>query len=207
MKYWSLILVVLVILTAIPSFAVTRTSNGGNWSTPATWGGTVPAAGDDVILASGTTNVDAGLAASTTILSLTINGTAILDFNTANRTIVVTLVTTMNGNSLIDNSPNNNGGNKILSMLGDFNVPALQAARIDGITLTQPVAKNFTVSGNFQPTNNKGTKTLGNLIVNKTGSWTATTNETYTFQGTSDLYEGCVISGASTGVITMTGNV
>ena len=61
MKYWSLILVVLVILTAIPSFAVTRTSNGGNWSTPATWGGTVPVAGDDVILASGTTNVDAGL--------------------------------------------------------------------------------------------------------------------------------------------------
>ncbi len=152
-----LLLLALVCFSISPVWAIVKTSNGGLWNTGATWSPAgVPLAADDVILASGTTTMDV----TTTINSLTINGTAILDFSTNNRTLTVTGTTTMNGNTQI--TGNNN--NRILDLLGDFNIPAGQIGSIGGVRVTQAIGQTFNLGGTFTPTDNTGTKTFGNAV-------------------------------------------
>ena len=73
--YKLLILALILMLPGLEGYAVTRTSTatGGTWSVGTTWvGGTAPAAGDDVIIATTGTGV-VTVNATTTCNSLVIN--------------------------------------------------------------------------------------------------------------------------------------
>ncbi len=54
-KYTS-VLVLFVLLSTVTAFSATKTTvASGNWSNTATWGGTLPASNDDIVIADGTT--------------------------------------------------------------------------------------------------------------------------------------------------------
>ena len=203
MRYRLQATLFLLLGLATPVFAqITSTGTGGNWSATGSWvGGVVPGGGDNVVIVSGATiSVDVNSAS----LALTMNGTAILDFPTNNRTLTVNGLMTMNGTSQVTG----NNANRVLALQAGFVVPAANQGSIGGISVTQPTAQLFTVSGIFSPiAPNNGTKTLGTLIINQNGTWTASTNETYTFQGNGSFFDGCLLSGSSTATIVVNGNL
>lgn len=109
------------------------------------------------------------------------NGTAILDFSTNNRTLTVNGTMTMNGTSQVTGTSNS----RILSLQGDFNVPAGQTGSIGGVRVSQVTSSTFNLQGTFLPTNNTGTKTFGNA----------------------NFYDGCLIDAAVTEAVTIAGNL
>lgn len=158
---------------------ITSTGTGGDWSAGGTWvGGIAPAATDDVVIVSGATVT---LSTNQTCVNLTLNGTAILDFSTNNRTLTVNGTMTMNGTSQV--TGNNN--NRILSLQGDFNIPAGQTGSVAGVRIAQLASATFNLQGTFTPTDNTGTKTFGNA----------------------NFYNGCLIDAAVTESITIAGNL
>ncbi|HRI78229.1 MAG TPA: T9SS type A sorting domain-containing protein [Cyclobacteriaceae bacterium] len=172
MKY-SILLIGIMLFSA-HAYAVTKTSNGGVWSVNATWSPVgVPGPVDDVILASGTTTIDNTFTSGSTVLTLTINGTAILNYSNNNLTLNVSGAFIMNGNSQITGG----GNNRILNANSTFSVPAGQISTIGGVDLN--VASTTSIAGYFSLANsNAGTKTFNNTItVAPGGTWDNTTGE------------------------------
>lgn len=158
---------------------ITSTGTGGDWNVGASWvGGVPPAATDDVIIASGAT---INLTTNQTCVNLTLNGTAILNFNTNTRTLTVNGTMTMNGTSQV--TGNNN--NRILSLQGDFNIPSGQTGSIGGVRVSQLATATFNLQGTFTPTDNTGVKTFGHA----------------------NFYDGCLIDASVTEAITIQGNL
>ncbi|MCS6990748.1 MAG: fibronectin type III domain-containing protein [Chitinophagales bacterium] len=123
-----LLLALLVLLMQTPAFGVLRIASvSGNWNNAAVWGGTVPAANDDIQINAGVTvtiNVNPA-----TIVNVTINGTLQWDATGTGRTWTVTGNFTVNsGGSFICAAPgtatthtfNYNGNN--LTNHGTFNL-------------------------------------------------------------------------------------
>lgn len=87
--------------TPLTASAVTRTWTGtANWSTAANWGGTLPADGDDVVVASGAVTLTAATPALT---SVTVNSGAKITFDVWS-TVMTAGVVTVNGT--IDHADN-----------------------------------------------------------------------------------------------------
>ncbi|HQQ84108.1 MAG TPA: hypothetical protein PK059_12960, partial [Cyclobacteriaceae bacterium] len=200
-RFVLVFIVALVCQNAVAA-SISSTAGGGNWSATGTWvGGVVPTPGDDVTIVSGATvSIDVNAAC----LSLTMNGTAIIDFPTNNRTLTVNGIMTMNGTSQVSG----NNANRVLALQSSFIVPAGQQGGFSGITVTQPAGQNFTIAGTFAPfAPNNGTKTLGTLVMPAGSSWLASSTETYTFQGNASLTDGSLIDGSSTATIVINGNL
>lgn len=179
MKRWLLILLVLAVPGSLAAATISSTGAGGNWNVGATWvGGAVPLSTDNAIIVSGAT---VNLTTNQTIVNLTINGTGILNMNTNTRTLTVNGTFTMNGTSQV--TGNNN--NRHLDLNGDFNIPSGQVGSIGGIRVLQAVGATFNLGGTFTPTDNTGTKTLGNAI----------------------FYDGCLIDASVTESVTIAGNL
>ncbi len=158
---------------------ITSTGTGGDWNVGTSWvGGVAPIATDDVIIASGAT---INVTTNQTCVNLTLNGTAILNFNTNTRTLTVNGTMTMNGTSQV--TGNNN--NRILSLQGDFNIPSGQTGSIGGVRISQIATATFNLHGTFTPTDNTGTKTFGHA----------------------NFYDGCLIDASVTEAITIQGNL
>ncbi|MFZ6010471.1 MAG: beta strand repeat-containing protein, partial [Bacteroidota bacterium] len=181
-------------------------SAAGNWSSTGTWtlssgsdADGIPDSNDDVILA---TAIKVNMDGNHSCNNLTMNGTSELDFTTNNRTLFVNGNMTMNGTSQVTGNTNT----RILSLLGNFTIPAGQTGTIGGIQFTQALTQSFTISGTFNPASNIGTKTLGNVVINSTGSWNATSNETYSVQNCL-LRDGSLIDGSSTAILNVLGNL
>ncbi|MBW8332176.1 MAG: hypothetical protein K0M40_09165, partial [Prolixibacteraceae bacterium] len=90
-----------------PAVAITSTATGGNWSNAATWvGGSVPVAGDDVIIANGATvTIDTHTSA---LGSLTVGQgrSGILQFDAiAERTVTVSGIVTINSGGTFRSAP------------------------------------------------------------------------------------------------------
>ncbi|MDP2113913.1 MAG: G8 domain-containing protein, partial [Bacteroidota bacterium] len=90
-----------------PAVAITSTANGGNWSNAATWvGGSVPVAGDDVIIANGATvTIDAD---SPALGSLTIGqgSSGILQFDAiSGKTVTVSGIVTIHSGGTFRSAP------------------------------------------------------------------------------------------------------
>ncbi|MBS1542160.1 MAG: G8 domain-containing protein [Bacteroidetes bacterium] len=202
MKYVLTLFPIIILVISGKAASITSTGVGGNWSSTGTWvGGVVPTAVDDVTIASGAT---VSIDVNGSCLSLTMNGTAIIDFPTNNRTLTVNGIMTMNGTSQVSG----NNANRTLALQSGFVVPAGQQGGFSGITVTQPAAQNFTINGTFAPfAPNNGTKTLGNLIMAAGATWLASSTETYTFQGNANLTDGCSLDGSSTATIVVNGNL
>lgn len=175
--------------------------NGGLtvWSVVGADGDNIPDADDEVVIATGhTINVNVNAACNT----LTLNGTANLFFNTNNRTLNVNGLMTMNGNSQV--SGNNN--NRILNLNNNFNIPAGQTGSIGGVQVNQTSPRTFTISGTFVPTSATGAKSIGDVIMNSTGVWSATSNESYTTNNFT-VFNGANIDGSNTASIIVNGNL
>lgn len=175
--------------------------NGGLtvWSVVGVDGDNIPDADDEVVIATGhTINVNVNAACNT----LTLNGTANLFFNTNTRTLNVNGLMTMNGNSQV--SGNNNS--RVLNLNNNFNIPAGQTGRIGGVQVNQTAPQTFTISGTFIPTSATGTKTIGNVIINSTGVWSATANETYTTNNFT-AFNGANVDGSVNASIIVNGNL
>ena len=111
--------------------AATKTASvTGNWNATATWGGSpIPTSSDDVIINSGVTVSFNIYGTSTTVLSLTVNESGVLTFNT------------LDGNSLtITGDVTNNGTLRIGNQTGGAKVHTLN------------VGGNFTNNGIFYAT-------------------------------------------------------
>jgi hypothetical protein len=178
--------------------------NGGLavWSVTGSDADNIPDADDEVVIATGhTINVNVNAACST----LTLNGTANLFFNVDTRTLNVNGLMTMNGNSQV--TPVTLGSNsRILNLNGNFIIPAGQTGSIGGVQVNQSAPRTFTISGTFRPTSATGTKTIGDVILNSAGTWSATSSETYTANHFT-AFNGALIDGSTTASITANGNL
>ncbi len=175
--FWVAALI--VVATTAEAATISSTGAGGNWNVGATWvGGVVPLATDNAIIVSGAT---VNLTTNETIVNLTVNGTGILNLNTNNRTLVVNGTMTMNGTSSVIGTANS----RILSLQGDFNVPAGQSVSVGGIRISQVIGGTFNLAGTFTPTDNTGTKTFGNA----------------------NFFDGCLIDAAVTETVNIAGNL
>lgn len=206
MKRIATLLVLCLLFEQVLSQATFTSIASGNWDGGLTvWSvsgldaDNIPDADDEVIISTGhTISVNVNAACNT----LTLNGTANLNFNTNNRTLNVNGLMTMNGNSQV--SGNNNS--RVLNLNNNFNIPAGQTGSIGGVQVNQSAPNTFTISGNFIPTSATGVKNLGDLIINSTGTWSATSGETYTVNNMT-LFNGASIGGNATSTIVANGNL
>ncbi len=74
------------------------------------------------------------------------------------RTLTVNGSMTMSGTS----SVTGNANSRILSLQGNFNVPAGQSVTAGGVRISQIITGTFNLAGTFTPTDNTGIKTFGN---------------------------------------------
>ncbi|QOI97403.1 MAG: hypothetical protein HRU69_07830 [Flammeovirgaceae bacterium] len=200
---WCFLITTVLVANAQATFTSIASGdwNGGLtvWSVVGIDGDNVPDADDEVIIATGhTINVNVNAACNT----LTLNGTANLFFNTNNRTLDVNGLMTMNGNSQV--TGNNN--NRVLNLNNNFNIPAGQTGSIGGVRVNQTSPRTFTVSGTFIPTSATGTKTIGDVILNSSAFWSATSNETYTTNNFT-VFNGANVDGSTTASIVVNGNL
>lgn len=206
----SFVIGVLVLLTSANgfgqgSFTFSPGGANGNWNASANWtlsSGTdadgIPDADDDVIIPNGkTVNINVSSACN----AITLNGNATINFTMANQTLSVNGLMTMNGTSSVTGG----SASRILDLLGDFVIPASQTGSIGSVSVTQAATKTFTITGTFTPNSATGTKTLGNVVINSTGTWRATSGETYATQNFT-MNNGSLIDGNSTAIINIGGN-
>ncbi|MEI6822398.1 MAG: HYR domain-containing protein, partial [Bacteroidota bacterium] len=164
---------------------VTKTSvANGNWNSTATWGGAVPAASDNVVIAAGTT-VEISIAITQTGSVTIINGGTLSSSTASVSAVTLGSLTIDNGGSFIDKRPLTVSGSTLINGGVNFggtstsigpNVTFLGDVTINGIwnetTNLYPAAFNF--GGNF--TNNATTSTFQNTQ--------------HTFSGTSKSISG-----------------
>ncbi len=165
-------------------FATTKTSTGtGSWNTAGSWSPSgVPAAGDAVIIAAGhTITIDIN---TTSLLSLTVNGTLIVGSNNTDRSVTITGSVIINPAGVLNTA--GNGGNSVL-IGGDLTNNGVFDANIGGarLDLTFIGTTNQTIGGT-------GNTTDFNLItVNNTGATNnnivEVSSNSFTVAGTSFL--------------------
>ncbi|MFT3704467.1 MAG: T9SS type A sorting domain-containing protein [Agriterribacter sp.] len=135
---------------------ITSTGTGGNWNATATWAGSVvPVAGDDVIIANGTT-VTISAAVATALNSLTINNGGILNVTTNSFTATVGTLTVGQGTS---GSLIFNGTAARTMIAGNVTIAAggiIQSTGSNAISNTLTINGDFTNNGTF---NGAGTGT------------------------------------------------
>jgi len=155
---------------------------------------------DDIVIISNTHTINMNVNAASA--DLTLNGTGNLFFNINFQTLNVGGNMTMNGNSQVTGSNNT----QILNLAGNFLISAGQIGSIGAIQFNQTAPSTFTISGTFTPSSATGTKSIGDVTINSTGTWSASSTETYTTNNFT-LFNGCTISGSSTATIVMNGNL
>ena len=181
--YKLLILALILMLPGLEGYAVTRTSTatGGTWSVGTTWvGGTAPAAGDDVIIATTGTGV-VTVNATTTCNSLVINSGAIL---TLNRNFSVTTTTAITGRI---NFASSSTTSRSMTFTGDLTLNS--GAVWNELAVGNGANDTFNFGGNF--TNNATT-------FNGVGTGV------HTFSGAAKTLSGSTIT--SIGALTVTGS-
>ncbi len=122
-------------------------------------------AGDEIDLATATTNVD----------DLTIAGT--LDIAGNNRTINVGGNLVMSGTSAITG----NNDSRTVNVTGTFDVSTGASATVNGQTLD--VTGDTTIDGTLTFGNNRGNKSFSNITISSTGNWNNTVRESFTISG------------------------
>lgn len=174
-KYSSLFGLFFLLLTASVANAATRTSTatGGTWTTGSTWlGGTAPAAGDDVIIATTGAN-SVSLGANATIVNVTINAGATLII--ANRTLTVngfftnngTVTVSTGGINLTGTGNFNNTGSLTITSTGRITNTTGNFSSTGALTYSSATTSGFLVlGGNFTYS---GTFSLGRANVQFTG--------------------------------------
>jgi hypothetical protein len=206
MKFWAIVAGVTLAWSSLRGQATYQTTAGGGaWNLAATWTyvsgspvGSVPAATDNVIINSNVT-----VPANTTINNITTNGTANVTISANNVTLTANGTVTMNGTSgFVGGSTT-----RVLSLQGNFIIPAGQTPNFLNITVSQKSSANFTVNGTFSTGGGgSGTagyaETLGNVIVSSTGTWAPVqgvvvnaTSLSITDGGTIDYYSGVTPTG------------
>ena len=155
---------------------------------------------DDIVIISSTHTINMNINAASA--DLTLNGTGNLFFNINFRTLNVGGNMTMNGNSQVTGANNTH----ILNLAGNFLIPAGQIGSIGAIQFNQTAPSTFTISGTFTPSNATGTKSIGDVTINSAGTWSASSTETYTTNNFT-MFNGCTVSGSSTAIIVINGNV
>ena len=149
----------------------------GNWNAMGTWTQTGPADadgvpdGNDIVTIANGHSVNLNNAAPSNLVpacaSLTVNGSGILNFNTASVVLTVNGALTLNGTSQITGT----AANRTLNA-NSFSVGATATnARISGITMTINGAS--TIDGTFALNSDTGVKTFIGAVTNS-GSWTST---------------------------------
>ena len=174
----------LLFSASIKGATITSTGAGGAWSAGGSWvGGIAPAAGDDVIIATGAT---INLTSSPTCLSLTINGTGILNLNTAAQTLTITNALTLNNTSSIQGA----GSNRIINA-ATFTVSVGANTTVQDIQLNiAGLAQiNGTVAFNTGAT---AAKSFGSMTINA-GTLNIATNAV-----TLGVVDALTLSGAAT---------
>ncbi len=205
-SYFRLLIVLLILMTAAASrlnAAVKTASVAGNFSAGATWGGTAPVPGDDIII-----NANVTMDMSFSATNFTINATRTL---TGSATAFVLTVTgnfinngTYTGNALAINVTgtganagtftNGSGGANFNSSL------TISAGTVNMNTGNFSVLGATSVTGALTDGNNGGGNTFsGAVTVNAAGSISSANTSTYIFQGN--------IANAGTINKTGTGNV
>lgn len=187
----------LLICFASHAAIITSTAGGGNWTTGTSWvGGVAPAATDDVIIVSGAT---INLTTNQTCKSLTINGSGILNMNTASRTLTITGNLTINGTSSIQGA----GTTRTVSVGGNFSVPVSQTPTIQDIVFS--VTGTTTIDGTLTlNTGATAAKTFtGTFTISSTGTFTNTSQNVPITLGGSMVNNGIFNQG--TGLVTFTG--
>ena len=107
----TIVLTSIAVLSIVSSYAIPRTSAGGNWNTAATWTPVgVPTAADNLTITGGTVNVDV----AANCLNMTINAGATLNLNSNNLTVAGNWV---NNGSFTQNC--NCGGTNRIIMTGN----------------------------------------------------------------------------------------
>lgn len=153
-------------ICSLQSFATVRTASvTGNWNSTTTWGGTVPAANDDVVINAGVTvtiNVNPA-----NINNVTVNGTLQFDATGTARTWTINQALTVNsGGSFICQAPGtatthtlNYNGTSIANN-GTFNMRS--GSNVCNITIggasTQTIGGNNAITFNKLTLNNTGGK-------------------------------------------------
>ncbi|MFL5752690.1 MAG: beta strand repeat-containing protein, partial [Bacteroidia bacterium] len=190
----STLLILLFVSFALSSATITSLASG-NWATVGTWStGTVPGAGDIVIVAAGHTITMNGN--SGTCLSLTVNGT--LNWTQARTTNVGIGGLTLNNSSSVGGT-----GNGVLNVAGTLTVPAGASTTISDLDFI--ISGNTFISGSITFSSVQGTKSFTNVTINSGGSWGTTANETTDVSGDFTMLGG-TINGTSTDRLNITGN-
>ena len=192
-----------MLLGSLPCFSTTYYSRAtGSWALTSTWSlsagggaaGTLPAAGDDVVITSGFTVTVSG---TPTITNIRIDGgTLNFNFSFVATSLTVTGDFTMKNTSAI----NGNFPGGIINVTGDFFVSAGANATIQNIRLdiTGTFNNAATVTLN---TGNSATKTFGHFLNN--GTWNNTLFDvTITINGN---FENNGTFNNGTGKVTFTG--
>ncbi len=196
----------------LPANAALRIANvSGNWNNAATWGGTLPAANDDIQINAGVTvtiNIN-----PPNIVNVTINGTLQFDATGTGRTWTVTGNFTVNsggsficaapgtatthtlnynGNSLVNNGTFNmvNGSNKCNVTLGSTGQNTLSGSNT--MYFNKLILNN--TSGKFQIVYNNGTFTTSELTPTKLNVSIHTADTMAIRQG---LLIGCALNNAT----------
>lgn len=180
---------VLIGFAGIDSLAITRTSvASGNWNNNATWGGTQPAAGDDVVIATGhtvTVDVDltaAALPSARNVNNLTIQTGATLRPNPAVRTVEIDENLIVAGTGVVQY---NNGVNGRLNWV--FTGLTSGTATISSAVLANTQFNNISFAGsgvNASSTGADGFTVYGNLEVSAVSELDMN-NDLITFTNTS----------------------
>lgn len=200
-------LILFAFFTIHASFAATRTATTtGLWSSTATWGGTLPAAGDDVVIGNGVTvTVGANATARTIVFS---NATGTITVN-ANVTLTVTQSITLQ---------NAAGASRTASLAGAGTISC--ASLVVGGTNTSPSADATTtmtstvstlnISGNFSVVSEDNAASENNAVFNHS-SGTITVGGTLILDadfggvGTESTVTYNMNSGSQDGTLVLTG--
>ncbi len=174
------------------SQATYQTFQSGQWNQNSTWTyvsgtpvGSQPLATDNVII-----NHNITVTVNTSVNNITVNGGNSVTINANNLTLTVNGTMTMNGTSVIV------GGNtnRTLSLQGDFIVPASQNPSFLQVTVTQALARNFTVNGTFGSTTAGYSVSLGNVNIGSTGTWQPTATVIVS-ANTLNITDGSILDG------------
>ena len=193
---------------SISSYSATYYSiANGSWATATTWSlsaggaaaGTLPAAGDDVIISGNTVT----LSSDQTITNVTINNSGgTLSLNTIGKTLTVSGNFTLNGGAVTLF-----GASTTLAVSGNFT--ACENVRLQGASSTLTVSGNYTMNGgSLVLTGNPSTLTVGGDFTMNNPSTVTVTLNTITGSGLNRLINvmGSFFINTTSGLIATIGN-
>jgi hypothetical protein len=200
-------LILFAFFTIHASFAATRTATTtGLWSNTTTWGGTLPAAGDDVVIGNGITVTVGADATARTIVFASASGTITVN---ANVTLTVTQSITLQ---------NAAGANRASTLAGAGTISC--ASLVVGGTNTSPSADATTtmtstvsalnISGNFSVVSEDNAASENNAVFNHSSGTisvggTLTLDADFGGTGTASTVTYNMNSGSQNGMLVLAG--